>query len=72
MVASLHAGARMLAYRFYLLKPDGRIEAASDHECADDAMALAHARTILRRQAIEAWQGPRKVFVLSTDGTVRD
>jgi hypothetical protein len=62
----------MPGYRFYLLKPDGRIESASDHQFADDACALAHAKTILKRQPIEAWQGPRKVFVLSADGTVHD
>ena len=61
----------MLAYRFYILKSDGKIEAAANHECADDNEALGHAKKILDNKSIECWQGARKLFLLSPDGTVK-
>ncbi|HUO02960.1 MAG TPA: hypothetical protein VMU31_09290 [Rhizomicrobium sp.] len=60
----------MLAYRFYVLKADGKIETASNHECADDGEALNHARKIIGRKPIECWQGARKMFLLHPDGTL--
>lgn len=61
----------MPAYRFYVLAPDGRIQSASDHECADDQAALVHARNIIALKPIESWQATRKVFLLDPDGKVR-
>ena len=61
----------MPPYRFYTLAPDGKIDAASNHECADDEAALAHARTLGRAKPIEGWLGTRKVFLLQADGTVK-
>jgi hypothetical protein len=62
----------MLAYRFYVLKPGGKIETASNYECADDAAALEHAKQIVALKPIECWQGARKIFLLDPDGTVRN
>jgi hypothetical protein len=61
----------MLAYRFYILKADGKIETATNHECADDQAALEHAKNILDRKAIECWQSARKLFLLDPDGSVK-
>jgi hypothetical protein len=61
----------MLAYRFYILKPDGKIETAANHECADDPAALDHAKQIVDGKSIECWQGTRKLFLLAPDGTVK-
>jgi hypothetical protein len=61
----------MLAYRFYVLKADGKIETATNHECADDQTALEQAKTLIGLKPIECWQGARKVFLLDADGTVR-
>ena len=62
----------MLAYRFYVLKSDGRIETASNHECADDADALDHARKIIGEKPIECWQGTRRLFRFHPDGRVEN
>lgn len=51
----------MLDYRFYWLKPDGRIDTACNFEFTDDHAALYHAETIRDGAAIEVWQGARKV-----------
>lgn len=61
----------MLAYRFYFLKSDGKIETAANHECADDPAAFDHAKQIIDGKAIECWQGARKLFLLYPDGTVK-
>ena len=61
----------MLAYRFYILKSDGKIETAANHECADDQAALEHAKKIIDAKPIECWQGARKLFLLGPDGTVK-
>jgi hypothetical protein len=61
----------MLAYRFYILKSDGRIETAANHECADDKEALEHAKQIIDGKAIECWQGARKLFLLEPGGAVK-
>ena len=61
----------MLAYRFYILKPDGKIETAANHECADDRAALDHAKKIIDGKPIECWQGARRLFLLDPDGTVK-
>ena len=54
----------MLSYRFYWLKPDGRIDTASNLEFADDHAATIHAQHILEGSAIEVWQGARKICQL--------
>jgi|HubBroStandDraft_1064217.scaffolds.fasta_scaffold760147_1 hypothetical protein len=61
----------MLAYRFYILKPDGKIETAANHECTDDQAALEHAKQIIGMKPIECWQGARKLFHLDPDGSVK-
>jgi hypothetical protein len=61
----------MLAYRFYILKSDGKIETAANHDCADEKEALEHARRIIDGKSIECWQGARKLFLLYPDGTVK-
>jgi hypothetical protein len=61
----------MLAFRFYILKSDGKIETAANHECADDQAALEHAKTIIDGKAIECWQGARKLFLLDPGGSVK-
>lgn len=60
----------MLVYRFYVLKSDGRIETASNHECTDDAQALGHARKVAGDKPIECWLGTRRIFLLHPDGRV--
>ena len=62
----------MFAYRFYVLKPDGKIETASNHECDGDGAALDHARKIISQKPIECWLGTRKAFLLHPDGTVEE
>jgi hypothetical protein len=51
----------MANYRFYWLKPDGRIDTASNFEFADDQAALAHAEAIRDGAVIEVWQESRKL-----------
>jgi hypothetical protein len=62
----------MLAYRFYVLKADGKIETATNHECADDQAALEQAKALIGLKPIECWQGARKIFLLDPDGTLRE
>jgi hypothetical protein len=57
----------MVSYRFYWLKPDGRIDTASNFEFADDAAALDHAQSIRDGGAIEVWQGARRISRLGED-----
>ena len=58
----------MVSYRFYWLKPDGRIDTASNFECTDDTAALDHAESIRDGAAIEVWQGARRISRLDEDG----
>ena len=56
-----HDGSAMPDYRFYLLDGTGRIARRVDAVCADDAEALAQARSFGHRHAVEVWQGTRTV-----------
>ena len=57
----------MLHYRFYTLRSDRSIEAGQVVESPDDIGALEQARRMMNGKDIEAWQGARKVFVLTHD-----
>ncbi|MDP1585607.1 MAG: hypothetical protein Q8M18_19485 [Bradyrhizobium sp.] len=60
----------MRDYRFYFLSADGRIDGPSrDHRCPDDDAALIEAKQLLDGQAIEIWQGKRKVARIDPDIT---
>jgi len=59
----------MLDYRFYWLRPDGRIDSASNFELADDSAARAQAEQIRQGNPIEVWQGARKVFQIGLAST---
>jgi len=54
----------MLDYRFYWLRPDGRIDVAANFAFADDEAARGHAENIQDGSDIEVWQGARKAFRL--------
>jgi hypothetical protein len=52
----------MLAYRFYFLESDGHIIGPPTiSECEDDQAAIATAKTLLHRKAIEIWEQARLI-----------
>jgi len=53
----------MADYRLYFLDEQGHVRRALDMECRDDAQAIAVVTEHLSDQAMELWQGSRKVHV---------
>ena len=60
----------MRDYRFYWLKPDGRIDTAANLEFADDQAARNHAQSVANGYAMEVWQAARLVFCLGQPARV--
>ena len=55
----------MDAYRFYVVDSKGRVfQPPRIANCKDDAHAIRYARLFLDRQAIEIWEGARRVMRL--------
>jgi|tagenome__1003787_1003787.scaffolds.fasta_scaffold19228574_1 hypothetical protein len=56
----------MSSYRIYFLDLSGRIAGAENHDCADDADAIATATTLLNDHPdIEIWHQTRVVAKLN-------
>ena len=53
----------MLDYRLYFLDEQGHVRRGLDLECRDDAHAIAVVSEHLSDEAMELWQGARKVRV---------
>jgi hypothetical protein len=55
-------------YRFYLLEQGDHIVAVKTCDCTNDADALLEADAVLQASiypAVEVWNGPRRVGILS-------
>ncbi|WP_293365478.1 hypothetical protein [Phenylobacterium sp.] len=53
----------MATYYLYRLHPNGRFAGRDELKAEDDAEAVALAERARRGEAMELWQGPRKVRV---------
>lgn len=51
-------------YRFDLIDKGGRISQSQFHNCADDLEALDKAETLCARNAVDVWDGARRVLHL--------
>lgn len=51
-------------YRFDLIDLGGRISQRQFHSCADDLEALDKAETLCARNAVDVWDGARRVLHL--------
>ena len=51
----------MAIYEFFRIGLTGRVEAREQHECRDNAHALARARAVSHGQDTEIWCGPVRV-----------
>jgi len=59
--------ASMEDYRVYLLGPDGHVVQRVDIVCSDEDTAKERAQQLAQDNAIELWQGDRKIAVYQAD-----
>jgi hypothetical protein len=51
-------------YQAYILRHDTHFMAAVDLDCADDEVAIKHAKRLLHGNDVELWHGTRRVVRL--------
>lgn len=49
-------------YRFDLIGDGGAVAQSQFHICADDLAALEMAEALCARNAVDVWEGPRRVL----------
>lgn len=47
----------MVRYKFFVMDMTGRIDRALEHQCRDEADAIAYAQSITDAHSVEVWHG---------------